>query len=90
MTDVTPYSWLFEPEPWRDHAACKGMPRDLFFPKHVGKSTTAAAKQVCASCPVREDCLDYATRTRQTFGVWGGLSEKQRRTVRRQYRRGAA
>lgn len=72
-------------EDWTTLAACKGMPADLFFTER-GKST-AEAKAVCAGCPVREQCLDYAMANTERFGVWGGLSEHERRRLRAHQRR---
>ncbi len=71
---------------WRDDAACRGLDPDLFFP--VGTAGPALvqigrAKQVCAGCPVRARCLDWALVTSQDAGVWGGTSEDERRALRR-------
>ena len=66
---------------WRDAAACRGVDPEVFFPER-GESV-AKAKKVCAGCPVRDECLEYAEETLQKFGVWGGLSERQRRRRRR-------
>ncbi len=54
---------------------------DLFFPAQ-GESL-AQAKAICAGCPVRQPCLEFALEQREVFGVWGGLSERERRTLRR-------
>lgn len=67
---------------WRDDAACRQEPPELFFP--VGKSGLSMvqeeqAKAVCRRCPVARDCLDWALQTGQYTGVWGGLSEADRR-----------
>lgn len=72
---------------WRDHALCRDTDPDLFFP--VGTTGQALvqidhAKQVCAECPVTSDCLDFALATNQDSGIWGGLSEEERRAIRRQ------
>lgn len=77
------------PEPrqdWRIRAACRDTDPDLFFP--VGTTgpaveQIAAAKAVCASCPSREPCLEFALGSNQDSGVWGGLSEEERRVIRR-------
>ncbi|MGW1160151.1 WhiB family transcriptional regulator [Streptomyces sp. NPDC002513] len=66
---------------WLWHAACKGEDPELFFP--VGSTgpalkETAAAKRVCRRCPVVGECLDWALRSGQTAGVWGGTGEKER------------
>ena len=71
---------------WRHRAACHDLDPELFFP--VGISEPALrqiklAKTVCARCPVRVECLRWALDSGQEFGVWGGLSEAERRSVRR-------
>jgi WhiB family redox-sensing transcriptional regulator len=65
---------------------CRGTDPDLFFP--VGTTgqalvQIARAKEVCDECPVRVECLDYAIATNQDSGIWGGLDEEQRRSIRR-------
>jgi WhiB family transcriptional regulator, redox-sensing transcriptional regulator len=75
------------PGGWRYQAACCGANLDLFFP---GRGESAEpARRVCAGCPVREPCLDYALRHGITHGIWGGLAERDRRVLRSQ-RVGAA
>lgn len=84
--DETIPSWY----PWREQAACHDLDTDLFFPVGEGAEAQAqidAAKMVCASCPVREDCLTFALATRQEAGVWGGLTEDERRRHRRRQAR---
>ena len=61
-------------------AACRGADPDLFFPER-GESAEPA-RQVCAQCPVREPCLDYAIANTIVHGIWGGLSERERRALR--------
>lgn len=61
---------------------CAGVDLDLFFPKR-GESAREA-KEVCGGCEVREECLEYALATGQKYGIWGGMSERQRRRMRRQ------
>jgi len=64
---------------WRELAACRGADLEVFFP---GRGESAGpARQVCAACPVRQPCLDYAITNRITHGIWGGLTERERRTV---------
>jgi len=65
---------------WRELAACRGADLNLFFPER-GESA-GAARQVCAACPVRQACLDYAISNRIVHGVWGGLTERERRALR--------
>ena len=79
-------------EPWRERAACREAGIDLFFP--IGTTGAAAdetrrARQICAGCPVREACLDYALTTGQQYGVWGGRDEQERRLLRRRSREAA-
>lgn len=69
---------------WRDQAACRGLDTDVFFP--VTDEEAAEAQAVCAVCPVREECLEYALVTGQEDGVWGGLTETERRRLRRRRR----
>lgn len=65
---------------WRDAAACRGVDPDLFFPER-GEPTNAA-KEVCAGCPVSDECLEFALSTVERHGIWGGMSERQRREHR--------
>jgi WhiB family redox-sensing transcriptional regulator len=65
---------------WRELAACRGVGLDLFFPER-GESAEPA-RQVCAACPVRQPCLDYAITNRISHGIWGGLTERERRALR--------
>jgi WhiB family redox-sensing transcriptional regulator len=68
-------------EGWAKKAACKGYDPDIFYPEKGCGS--AAAKEICRSCVVRDECLEYAVETNQLFGIWGGLNERQRRNIRR-------
>lgn len=70
---------------WREDAACRNTNPDLFFP--VGKTIdaveeTSAAIALCRRCPVREQCLEYAMVTNQRDGIWGAMSEDDRRRMR--------
>jgi WhiB family redox-sensing transcriptional regulator len=67
---------------WADLAACREVDPELFFPDRG--SAPKAAKRICAGCSVKEPCLEDALRVGRTGGVWGGLSEKERRGLRRQ------
>jgi WhiB family transcriptional regulator, redox-sensing transcriptional regulator len=67
---------------WQDFANCLGVDPDLFFPERG--ASTREAKEVCKGCVVREDCLEYALANGEKFGIWGGLSERERRRIRRQ------
>ena len=67
---------------WRSVAACQDTDPDLFFPERG--ASTKEAKAVCRGCVVREECLEYALANGEKFGIWGGLSERERRRIRRQ------
>jgi WhiB family redox-sensing transcriptional regulator len=68
---------------WRYRAACRGIELEVFFP---GRGESAeAARQVCARCPVRQPCLDYALSHGIVHGIWGGLTERNRRSLRSRY-----
>jgi WhiB family redox-sensing transcriptional regulator len=67
---------------WQERANCLGVDPDLFFPERG--ASTREAKGVCRGCEVREECLEYALAHGEKFGIWGGLSERERRRVRRQ------
>ncbi len=67
-------------------AACKYLPTELFFPIGHGpraQAQTSVAKAVCDACSVRAQCLDYAMAANAQYGVFGGMSEEERREVRR-------
>ncbi len=66
---------------WQRQANCMGVDPDLFFPERG--ASTREAKEVCRGCVVREDCLEYALANSEKFGIWGGLSERERRRIRR-------
>lgn len=66
---------------WQERALCAQTDPDAFFP---GKGEpTSSAKRICARCEVRAECLDYALAHDERFGVWGGLSERERRKLKR-------
>jgi WhiB family redox-sensing transcriptional regulator len=74
---VTMPSW-----DWRQLAACRHADPELFFPPSAsgpGLNQVTQAKAICAGCPVRQQCLTFALDTRQDHGVWGGMSEEERR-----------
>ncbi len=66
---------------WQRFANCLGVDPDLFFPERG--ASTREAKEVCRACVVRVDCLEYAITNGEKFGIWGGLSERERRRIRR-------
>lgn len=72
---------------WRQHSACRGVDPDIFYP--ASDDEAEVAKAVCAQCPVRQPCLEYALTNRERDGVWGGATEKERRRILRQRRKSA-
>ncbi|GAC1375553.1 MAG: WhiB family transcriptional regulator [Acidimicrobiales bacterium] len=71
-------------ENWRQRSACTGLDTEIFFP--ASEAEAGPAKSVCATCPVRDECLEWAIQTRQEDGVWGGLTDTERRRLRRRRR----
>ncbi|WP_456946824.1 WhiB family transcriptional regulator [Geodermatophilus sp. SYSU D00697] len=71
-------------ESWRLDALCAETDPEAFFPEKGG--STREAKRVCAGCPVRSQCLEFALANDERFGIWGGLSERERRRLRLQRR----
>lgn len=70
---------------WRSMAACLGMPTDMFFLKRGDSSKEA--KEVCSSCPVKDDCLDEAVHINpiyDTYGIYGGKSSRERNKIRKE------
>jgi WhiB family transcriptional regulator, redox-sensing transcriptional regulator len=67
---------------WQDYANCRGADADLFFPERG--ASTRKAKSICGECQVRAECLDFAIEIGEKFGIWGGMSERERRKVRRE------
>ena len=72
---------------WHQHGACRGADPNLFFPER-GESVKEA-KAVCARCPVRAECLEYALENHEVVGIWGGLSARERRQLSRTRREAA-
>lgn len=66
---------------WQTDALCAQTDPEAFFPEKGG--STRDAKRVCEACPVKSECLDYAMAHDEKFGIWGGLSERERRRLRR-------
>lgn len=66
---------------WQDRALCAETDPEAFFPEKGG--STQEAKRVCRGCDVRAECLEYALGNDERFGIWGGLSERERRRLKR-------
>ena len=89
---TSPMAFLEGIPTWMRDAACKGTDPAMFFPEKGDKDRVAAyARQVCAKCPVRTPCAEYAIEHLRTaerdVGIWGGLNSKDRQAIRRQRRR---
>jgi len=67
--------------PWMGQALCAQVDQEIFFPEKGG--STKQAKQVCTGCDVRLECLRYALDHDERYGIWGGLSERERRKVKK-------
>jgi WhiB family redox-sensing transcriptional regulator len=79
---------------WQLEAACRGMDSEVFFHPDGQRGAARAqreqqAKQICATCPVLEQCREHALRVREPYGVWGGLTEDERETILRGRRKNA-
>ena len=68
-------------EQWQERALCAQTDPEAFFPEKGG--STREAKRVCLSCDVRDDCLESALMNDERFGIWGGLSERERRKLKK-------
>ena len=66
---------------WQERSLCAQTDPEAFFPEKGG--STREAKRVCLSCDVRQECLEYALAHVERFGIWGGLSERERRRLKR-------
>ncbi|TPG34533.1 WhiB family transcriptional regulator [Mycobacterium hodleri] len=68
-------------EQWQENALCAQTDPEAFFPEKGG--STREAKRICLGCEVKDACLDYALAHDERFGIWGGLSERERRRLKR-------
>jgi WhiB family redox-sensing transcriptional regulator len=80
----TPYS-PHEPDtqPWADQALCAQTEPEAFFPD-PGTNSTRAARRTCRACEVRAECLAWALERDERFGIWGGLTPKERRKLKKE------
>jgi WhiB family redox-sensing transcriptional regulator len=67
---------------WQDYSNCRGADADLFFPERG--ASTRKAKSICGACQVQAECLEFAIANSEKFGIWGGLSERERRKIRKE------
>ena len=70
-----------EGQSWQERALCAETDPEAFFPEKGG--STREAKKICTGCEVKAECLEYALSNDERFGIWGGLSERERRRLRR-------
>ncbi len=70
-----------EDDEWQERALCAQTDPEAFFPEKGG--STREAKRICLGCEVRDACLEYALANDERFGIWGGLSERERRRLKR-------
>ncbi|ANW63780.1 transcriptional regulator WhiB2 [Mycolicibacterium murale] len=82
---LVPDRFESEPEPaddqWQERALCAQTDPEAFFPEKGG--STREAKRICLGCDVKNECLEYALANDERFGIWGGLSERERRRIKR-------
>ncbi|HEV3361634.1 MAG TPA: WhiB family transcriptional regulator [Pseudonocardiaceae bacterium] len=70
-----------EEQEWQERALCAQTDPEAFFPEKGG--STREAKRICLGCEVRSECLEYALEHDERFGIWGGLSERERRKLKK-------
>lgn len=76
---MSPWGSIVNTEDWVSKARCVEVDADIFFPEKGQSGTAREAKQICGTCEVADQCLDYALRNGEPFGVWGGHTERERR-----------
>lgn len=81
MSIIGEFESLLNRQPWSDGALGTQVDPELFHPLKGG--STADAKRICKRCDVREQCLQFALENHERWGIWGGLSERQRRRLGR-------
>jgi len=79
--DLTNLFGLPDEASWQERALCAQTDPEAFFPEKGG--STREAKRICTGCEVRGECLEYALQHDERFGIWGGLSERERRRLKR-------
>lgn len=85
-----PTRTIIDPLVWRDNAACKDKDPDIFYPESENSPYVQIAKAVCSVCPAQGNCLRYALQNNEHIGIWGGLTERERRNRRRRLRKESA
>ncbi|MEO5834318.1 MAG: WhiB family transcriptional regulator [Nakamurella sp.] len=80
-SDGSSFQGPIEDQDWHGQALCAQTDPEAFFPEKGG--STRDAKKICTGCEVRSECLSYALANDERFGIWGGLSERERRRLKR-------
>ena len=80
-TELTSLPATDDDDQWQERALCAQTDPEAFFPEKGG--STREAKRICLGCEVRDACLEYALAHDERFGIWGGLSERERRRLKR-------
>ena len=80
--ELTDLFGLPEESGWQERALCAQTDPEAFFPEKGG--STREAKRICVGCEVKAECLTYALMHDERFGIWGGLSERERRRLKRE------
>jgi WhiB family redox-sensing transcriptional regulator len=75
---------LWTDQPWHTSGACNGSDPDAWFPDSRATATAAIAQRICHTCPVMDECADWAINTREAWGVWGATTESDRKAIWRQ------
>ena len=75
---------------WRLRGACRGLDPEIFYAAGDDEGVVDRAKAVCNTCVVQQQCLEFALANRESEGIWGGATEKERRRILRQRRKTAA
>jgi len=84
LTNPVPHPYDDNPD-WQRHGACYGKGPDMWFPpRGTSRHRILDAKRICAGCPIRQKCLDYALWHGERQGIWGGLTEAERRHLKTQ------
>jgi WhiB family redox-sensing transcriptional regulator len=81
LGDLTDLFDATEEQEWQERALCAQTDPEAFFPEKGG--STREAKRICLGCEVKDDCLEYALAHDERFGIWGGLSERERRKLKK-------
>jgi WhiB family transcriptional regulator, redox-sensing transcriptional regulator len=81
MMSTVEYAGEWDEQDWQERALCAQTDPEAFFPEKGG--STREAKRICSGCEVRAECLEYALGHDERFGIWGGLSERERRKLKR-------